>query len=118
MKVRSTTTGVDEGLSSAMYSSLPAAVEPAGKYHWAEVVLWHGACDQPRGPLTAWVTATPPPAVITLSDSQDPDDSAGMEGAATPRAGTATVVFSEAPVSVTAVTVAVTGLGVVLVSMR
>ena len=93
-------------------------MEPAAKYHWAEVVLRHGAWDQPNESLTVCVTATPPPAVITVSASQDPDERAGIAGVATPPAGTPTAACAVAPLSVTAVIVAVTGRVAVLVRMR
>ena len=93
-------------------------MEPPPKYHWAEVVLWHGACDQPEELLTVWVTATPPPEVMTVSDSHEPVDTGGMSGVATPLAGTATAACAVAPESVTAVMAAVTGRVVVLVSTR
>ena len=86
-----------------------AAVDPPAKYHWAEVVLWHGAWDQPDGPCTVWVTATPPPDVMTVSDSHEPEGRAGIAGATTPCAGTATAVCTVAPLSRLAVMSAVTG---------
>ena len=79
-------------------------------------MLWHGAWDQPSGLKTDWVTATPPPAVTTLSASHVPEESVGIAGATAPSAGTATSVCPVAPVSVTAVTAAVTARAVVLVS--
>src|SRR5580658_10515087 len=117
-KLRSTTTGVDVGFSSDIDNVLAAAVEPPAKYHWAEVVVWHGACDHPNEPFTVWVTATPPPEVTTVSDTHEPDASAGTAGVATPCAGTAAVVLAVAPESDVAVMPAVTGLAVVLVSTR
>src|ERR1700683_2684805 len=108
MKVRSTTTGVDVGFSSEMTRVFAAAVEPPGKYHWAEVVVWHGACDQPNVPFTVWVTATPPPDVMTVSDTQEPEASVGMAGVATVCAETAAVVSAVAPESEVAVMSAVT----------
>src|SRR5580692_1720215 len=117
-KLRSTTTGVDVGFSSEMESVLAAAVEPPAKYHWAEVVVWHGACDQPRGSCTVWVTATPPPDVMTVSDTQEPDARAGTAGVTTPCAGTAADVCEVAPESDVAVMSAVTLLAVVLVRTR
>jgi hypothetical protein len=117
-ELRSTTTGVDVGFSSEMESVSAAAVEPPGKYHWAEVVVWHGACDQPKEPFTAWVTATPPPDVMTVSDTQEPDASAGTAGVTTPCAGTAATVLAVAPESDVAVMSAVTVLAVVLVKTK
>src|ERR1700722_4887104 len=55
---------------------------------------------------------------MTVSDSQDPDDSAGMAGATTPRGGTAAAACAVAPESEMAGMSAVTGLAVVLVSTR
>src|ERR1700733_2508145 len=98
-KLRSTTTGVEGGFSNDMESGLAAAVEPPAKYHWAEVVVWHGACDQPNVPFTVWVTATPPPDVMTVSDTQEPEASVGMAGVATVCAETAAVVSAVAPES-------------------
>jgi hypothetical protein len=118
MKLRSTTTGVDVGLRSETYSPSPFAVVPPGKYHDADVVLWHGDWDQPEDPCTACVTATPPPETDTISDSQDPVDNAGMDGATTLAAGTATAVRSEEPPSVTVVIVPETGPLDVLVRTR
>ncbi len=115
-KLRSTTTGVDVGLRSETYSASEPAVEPPAKYHRADVVVWQGAWDQPRELPTVWVAATPPPDVMTVSDSQEPDETAGMGGTATPLAGTTTAACPVAPESVTAVMVAVTGRAVVLVS--
>ena len=89
---------------------------PEAKYHSGDAVLWHGAWDQPSGLKTDWVTATPPPAVTTLSASHVPEESVGIAGATAPSAGTATSVCPVAPVSVTAVTAAVTARAVVLVS--
>src|SRR5580700_385935 len=109
MKVRSTTTGVDVGLSSETYSGSEFAVVPPGKYHWSAVVLWHGVSDQPDEPLTAWVTATPPPETVTVWASHDPDVRGGMDGATASCAGTATTVCTVSPESLTEVTVAVTG---------
>src|SRR3984957_1851876 len=117
-KLRSTTTGVEVGFSNDMESVLAAAVEPPAQYHGGEVVVWHGACDQPNEPLTVWLTATPPPDVMTVSDTQEPDESAGTAGVTTPCAGTAAVVSAVAPESDVAVMAAVTGLAVVLVSTR
>ena len=48
-KLRSTTTGVDVGLSNDTYSPFDPAVEPPAKNHAADVVLWHGDTDQPDG---------------------------------------------------------------------
>ena len=91
---------------------------PPAKYQLAAVVLWHGASDQPDEPCTAWETARPPPATVTVSDSHVPDDRAGMDGASTAEAGTATAACTEAPVSLTAVMSPVTCLAVVLVRTR
>src|ERR1700722_17438684 len=99
--LRSTTTGVAVGLRSETYRSLVAAVEPPARYQRADVVLWQGAWDQPSELFTVWVTATPPPEVITVSDSQEPDDGAGTDGVATPLAGTTTAACVVAPESVT-----------------
>ena len=93
-----------------------AAVVPEAKYQSGDAVLWHGAWDHPSGLKTDWVTATPPPAVTTLSASHVPEDGAGIAGDTAPSAGTATSVCAVAPVSVTAVTAAVTARAVVLVS--
>ena len=117
-KLRSTTTGVDVGFSSDIDSVSAAAVEPPAKYHWAELVVWHGACDQPNEPFTVWVTATPPPDVMTVSDTHEPDASAGTAGVTTPYAGTAAVVSAVAPEFDVAVMSAVTGFAIVLVSTR
>jgi hypothetical protein len=117
-KLRSTTTGVDEGLSSETSRVFAAAVDPPAKYHWADVVLWQGAWDQPSALCTDWVTAIPPPAVITVSDSHEPDESAGMEGTTTPPAGTANAVCALAPESEVVVMLAFTGFVVVLVKTR
>ena len=95
-----------------------AAVEPLAKYHWAEVVLWQGACDHPREPATVWVTATPPPEVMTVSDTHEPDAREGMAGATTPYAGIAAAVCAVAPESDVAVMSAVTDFEVVLVRTR
>src|SRR5580700_5600706 len=118
MKVRSTTTGVDVGLRSETYSPSEFAVVPPGKNHEADVLLWHGAWDQPEAACTACETATPPPETDTISDSQDPEDSAGMDGATTAPAGTATAVRWEEPPSVTAVIVPETDPREVLVRTR
>ena len=57
------------------------AVEPPGKYHPPAVVLWHGASDQPDEPWTTWVVAHAATGKkMTVSDSHDPDDRAGMDG--------------------------------------
>ena len=65
-----------------------------------------------------WVTATPPPDVMTVSDSHDPEDRAGMAGATVARGGTAVATWAVAPVSDMALMSAVTGFAVVLVSTR
>ena len=98
-KLRSTTTGVEVGLSSERNSGSALAVVPPAKYQLADVVLWHGASDQPDEPCTVWETATPPPATVTVSDSHVPEERAGMGGASTAEAGTATAACTVAPVS-------------------
>ena len=117
-KLRSTTTGVEDGLRRETSRVSAAAVDPPAKYHWADAVLWQGVWDQPKALCTDWVTATPPPDVITVSDSHEPDDKAGMVGTTTPWAGTATAVCAVAPESVVVVMPALTVLVVVLVSTR
>jgi hypothetical protein len=52
-------------------------VDPLGKYHCWEVVLWHGASDHPAGPSTDWLTATPPPERAISSDIHAPDVGVG-----------------------------------------
>ena len=105
-KLRSTTTGVEVGLSSETYSASAPAVEPPAKYHVAEVVLWHGACGPARravhrlGDRHATTGDRSPSRTPT-----SPTTAAGMGGATTPWAGTATAVCAVAPASVTAVMV-------------
>ncbi len=99
-----------------MKSRADPAVVPLGKYQLAEVVLWQGASDQPEGPCTAWVTATPPPEIVTSWENHEPDAGRASEGTTTPRAGTATAVFAAAPVSDTSVTVPADAADVVFVS--
>src|SRR6516164_4558346 len=82
-KLRSTTTGVVVGLSNEIASPAPDDVVPPGKYQAAEVALWHGATDQPDGPCTNCVTATPPPARVTISETHEPDCGASSVGATT-----------------------------------
>ena len=94
------------------------AVEPPGKYHWADVVLWHGASDQPVDPCTACDTATPPPAVVTVAASQVPEGRFGSDGAITPRAGTETAECTVAPESEAEVMSAGTARDVVLERTR
>jgi hypothetical protein len=73
---------------------------------------------QPVEPCTDWETATPPPATVTVSACQDPDEGLETDGDTTPSPGTLTVACTEAPASLTAVMLAVTGAAVVLVSTR
>ena len=113
-KLRSTTTGMDVGLRSARLNPSVPSVDPPAKYHVADVVLWHGATDQPDVPSTVWLTETPPPASVTVCASQLPDDGAVNDGTTVWRAGTDTAVCSVAPVSVTVSMVAATGRAVVL----
>ncbi len=82
------------------------------------MVLWQGAWDQPSALLIVWETAIPPPDVVTVSDSHEPDASAGMAGAIAPCGGTAVAACAVAPVSDMAVMSVVTGVAVVLVSTR
>ena len=81
-------------------------------------MLWHGACDHPSDPATVWVTATPPPEVMTVSDTHEPEARVGMAGTTTPYAGIAAAVFAVAPESDVAVMSAVTDFEVVLVRTR
>ena len=82
------------------------------------MVLWHGDTDQPDGAATTWLTATPPPATVTMADNHEPEDGAGTLGTRSPRAGTDTAAFSTDPVSVSSRTVAATARPVVLVRSR
>jgi hypothetical protein len=91
-------------------------VLPLGKYQTEDVVLRHGATDQPDAPCSNCVTATPPPASETIWDTHDPDDGAGSVGITCPRPETRTAVVAELPPSVTWVTVPLTACGVVFVS--
>src|ERR1700728_547474 len=113
-KVRSTTSGVDEGLNNATYMSSEPDVVPLGKYHCREVSLRQGACDHPDGPWTNWVTATPPPVMITDWETHEPAV-VGVPSTACLRAGTETGVATVAPLSETDVTVPATGRVLVLV---
>ncbi len=103
-------------MSKETKSPADAAVVPPGKNQLGEVMLWHGDSDQPDEPRTAWLTATPPPEIVTSWDSHDPDLGALREGTTTPRAGIATGVLVTAPVSDTSVTEAVEATDVVFVS--
>jgi hypothetical protein len=76
-------------------------VTPLGKYQRSAVALWQGASDHPDGPLTAWVTATPPPERMTICETQDPELMGGMRGTSWPRAGTTMSNCPVAPESVT-----------------
>ena len=60
-------------------------------------MLWHGDTDQPDDAATTWLTATPPPATVTMADSHEPEDGAGTLGTRSPRAGTDTAAFSTDP---------------------
>jgi hypothetical protein len=108
MKRRSTTTGADVGLRSETHSVLEPAVDPEAKYQLADVELWQGTIDQPAGPWTACDTDTPPPSRVTVSASNEPDDGTASVGVTTLSAGTETMAFTVAPVSVTIVMFAVT----------
>ena len=79
---------------------------PPGKYHCGR----GRALARRLGPARA--SRAPPgspprrrPRAITVSDSHEPDERAGMDGATTPWAGTDTAVCTVAPASVTAVIV-------------
>ena len=93
-------------------------MDPEAKYQLADVELWQGPSDQPAGPWTACETDTPPPSRATVSDSKEPDDGTGKEGARTLCAGTETAAFTLAPVSVTVVMSASTARVVALDSTR
>src|SRR5580704_12137597 len=108
-KLRSTTTGIEVGLSRARLKRSGLALVPPAKYHVADVMLWHGATDQPDVPSTVWLTETPPPASVTVCASQLPDGGGVSDGTTVWRAGTDTAVCSVAPVSVTVSMVAATG---------
>ena len=114
-KARSTTTGVDVGFRSEMSKPFAPAVLPIGKYHDDEVVETQGVTDHPVDPWTSSLTATPPPEIVTISDSHDPDVGEGREGTTWPRAGMATAVRTEVPASVTSVMEPVAARVVVLV---
>jgi hypothetical protein len=116
MKLRSTTTGVEVGLRSDTKRPSELAVVPPAKYQWADVELWHGATPQPDELCTDWDTAIPPPATVTVSACQEPDDGLGKEGDTTLSPGTLTAACTTPPASLTAVMAAETGAGVVLVS--
>jgi hypothetical protein len=117
-KLTSTTTGVDVGFRRERSSPFEAAVDPTGKYHVADVVDTHGATDQPVVPCTSWLTPTPPPAIVTMSATHDPEVGAGNAGVTWSRAGTATADRTEVPASVTCVIVPVTARVVVLLNRR
>src|SRR6185437_14700829 len=114
-KLRSTTSGVEVGLKSAMNNELAPVVVPLGKNHCREVLLWHGASAHPAAPWTVWDTATPPPDSMTTSDSHVPDFGAGRAVTDSASPATETRRATVAPVSVTPWMVAAMGREPVLV---
>ncbi len=43
-------------------------------------MLWHGETDHPVDPATTWLTATPPPATVTMAESHAPAAGVGTVG--------------------------------------